>query len=302
MSKTDIFVLNLLGPIEQETTSVISVIENIKPEAVQVNINSFGGDVFAGFTIYNFLKSLPKVEIHVLGVAASIAGVVALASQELYIAKGGFLMLHEPTAVVSGNSKVLRARSDLLSAISEAIDDIYATKTRKTKEEIRAWMEAETWIGAEEAVDLGLAKKLLDKTAATNSYGFGIFKNLPKGLKMDDLEFKEVFDKGRQTERERLKGIASLAITGTEEIVAELQENLDITVEQAAVKILQYLKNQKTKALSDRISDVVPKVPSVSVSEDGKLDFLSEVEACMASENCTRIEAMKKVILKGRIS
>lgn len=129
---------------------------------ITVNINSPGGDMFEGLAIYNLLREHKgEVTTKVLGVAASAASVVALGGDKVEIARAGFLMIHNAWILVAGNRNDLRSYADYLEPFDKAMADIYAARSGGSLEEMAALMDAESWIGGSEAVELGFADSLL---------------------------------------------------------------------------------------------------------------------------------------------
>lgn len=129
---------------------------------ITVHLNSPGGDVFAGVSIYNALKDYAKkkkcdVIVKVDGLAASIASVVAMAGTEVIMAPGSMMMVHNPWSMGAGSAEELRKMADVLDEIKESVIPIYEEKTGKTHDEIEDIMDAETWMSAERAVELGFA-------------------------------------------------------------------------------------------------------------------------------------------------
>jgi ATP-dependent protease ClpP protease subunit len=124
---------------------------------IEININSNGGDVAGGLAIANAIKaySRGKKTCNVLGVAASMASVVACAGDELKMGQGAFLMVHNPWTVTMGNAEELRKDADTLDKMRDSILSFYQSKSTKSAEELKALMDAETWISAEEAREAG---------------------------------------------------------------------------------------------------------------------------------------------------
>lgn len=119
---------------------------------VEINLNSNGGSVSAGLAIANAIKAYPgNVRANVLGLAASMASVIACAADELSLGKGAFLMIHNPWSSTVGTADNLRHEADVLDAMKESLIGFYLTKFNRTKEELSDLMSAETWIAAEEA-------------------------------------------------------------------------------------------------------------------------------------------------------
>ncbi|MBO7685770.1 MAG: ATP-dependent Clp protease proteolytic subunit [Kiritimatiellae bacterium] len=124
---------------------------------IEININSNGGDVAGGLAIANAIKAYSKGKktCNVLGVAASMASVIACAGDELTMGQGAFLMVHNPWTVTMGNAEELRKDADTLDKMRDSILSFYQSKSTKTAEELKEIMDAETWISREEANDYG---------------------------------------------------------------------------------------------------------------------------------------------------
>jgi ATP-dependent Clp protease, protease subunit len=133
---------------------------------VIVNINSPGGDVFEGLAIYNLLREHKgKVTVRILGLAASAASFIAMAGDDVQIARAGFLMIHNAWTIVGGNRNDIREVADFLEQIDTALADIYAVRTGDSTEDMQRLMDAETWMAGSVAIDEGFADQLLPSDA-----------------------------------------------------------------------------------------------------------------------------------------
>src|SRR5690625_1965122 len=136
-------------------------LKNAGDNDVIVNINSPGGDAFDGIAIYNRLKRHKgKVTVIVDGWAASAASVIAMAGDEIIMGLGSMMMIHEAWTIVLGSKTELRKEADVLEELENGIINIYQTKANISQEEIREKVDAETWMSAKTAVELGFADKL----------------------------------------------------------------------------------------------------------------------------------------------
>jgi ATP-dependent protease ClpP protease subunit len=134
-----------------------------KVETIDVRINSYGGDVFDGLTIYRQLVDhAARIVVHVDGIAASIASVIAMAGDEIEISESGFLMIHNAWGVAFGAAADMRKMADLLDTTTASIRDVYAARTGNDAAKVAAWMDEETWFTGAAAVEAGFA----DRTAA----------------------------------------------------------------------------------------------------------------------------------------
>lgn len=125
---------------------------------VHLRLNSVGGDVVQGNAIYNALRRHKGgLTVHIDGLAASMASVIASAAPRTLIADNGMMMLHNPWTVTMGDADDLRKEADLLDKIKKAMVAAYKRKSGKDADEIVQMMDEETWLTAEQAVEVGLA-------------------------------------------------------------------------------------------------------------------------------------------------
>lgn len=123
---------------------------------IVVRINSPGGDVFDGIAIYNRLKQhKAKVTVYIDGLAASIASIIALAGDEIFIGEGALFMVHLPWTFAMGNRMELDNTVNRLMDVEEQMIGIYSKKSGLSRAEVKALLEAETWMGADEAIEKG---------------------------------------------------------------------------------------------------------------------------------------------------
>jgi ATP-dependent Clp protease protease subunit len=130
-------------------------------KTLNVYINSPGGNVFDGVAIYNEIRRFDaKKVVHVDGIAASAASMIAMAGDEIVMAHNASMMIHEPWGLAIGNADEMRATATLLDKISD--DSVLASyeRTGQSKEQLKEWMKAETWMNASEAVDRRFADRV----------------------------------------------------------------------------------------------------------------------------------------------
>jgi len=123
-------------------------------DELNIYINSPGGSVFAGLAIYNMLKrNKAKKIVHVDGVAASMASVIAMVGDVINIPSNAFLMIHNPWTFAMGNSKDFRKLADDLDVIASGAMNVYKENMAEgvTEETIKDLLDAETWLNGEEA-------------------------------------------------------------------------------------------------------------------------------------------------------
>lgn len=129
---------------------------------IAVWINSPGGDCFAAAQIYNMLKEYPgKVTVKIDGLAASAASVIAMAGDQVVMSPVAMLMIHNPATAAIGDSREMQKAIEMLNEVKESIVNAYALKTGLSRHKLSALMDAETWMNAKKAVELGFADTIM---------------------------------------------------------------------------------------------------------------------------------------------
>ncbi len=129
--------------------------------SITLRINSPGGDVFEGRTIASLLSDFAdRLTVQVDGLAASAATTVALAGGKLRMAPGSMFMIHNAWTYCVGNKNDLLARASLLEKVDGELIAEYAAKSGQSVETVTAWMNAETWMSADETVANGFAQSV----------------------------------------------------------------------------------------------------------------------------------------------
>jgi ATP-dependent Clp protease protease subunit len=156
-----------------------------KVTTLNVRINSPGGDVFDGLAIYNQLKAHPaRVVVDVDGLAASIASVIAMAGDEIRMAANSMMMIHNPHGMAMGDAGEMQRVAALLQQVKGSLSDTYAARTGQTQAQLNDWMDAETWMSAETAVQHGFSDTVTDPQKVSASFNLlNHYRNVPAALK-----------------------------------------------------------------------------------------------------------------------
>lgn len=154
---------------------------------IKLYIHSPGGDVFEGMAIYNLLLNHPaRVEGEVLGLAASMGSVIAMACDTLIMPENAMMMIHRPWGIQGGDADSMRRYADLLDKVEDTLVTAYTSKTGKSADEIKTMLAAETWLTGAEAVEQGFADQLaqpLQMAASLTSKRIEEFEHMPDKLK-----------------------------------------------------------------------------------------------------------------------
>lgn len=148
---------------------------------INVRINSPGGKVFEGMAIYNTLKNhKATVNVHIDGLAASIATVIAMAGDNIHMAKNALFMIHDPAAVAIGTARDMLETASMLEAVENTIVDVYADRTGMEDAAIRSAMNAETWYSADDAKAAGFVQNVTPNKQVAASFDVSKFTNAPE--------------------------------------------------------------------------------------------------------------------------
>lgn len=157
-----------------------------KVDTINLRINSPGGSLTDGNTIYNTLKNHPAtIVVDIDGLAASIATIIAMAASpgKLRIASNGLMMIHEPECAAFGNRAEMSRTIEALDRAQHTIVDTYQKRTGQKKSTIEDWMSKQTWFTAGEAVQSGFADAITDEQPITACFDLENFHNVPAAYK-----------------------------------------------------------------------------------------------------------------------
>ena len=197
-TEAEVLIYDEIGMFGVNAKQFVDELKASGAKKLHLRVNSPGGDVFEGISIYNYLRTFKGgVRVTVDGLAASIASVVAMAGKTICMADNAMMMIHNPWGIVVGNSKDARDLADILDKLRDQIVKAYA-RTGQAADDIKAWMDEETWLDATEAVELGFADEIDSAVAAQNFACFNLakFKHAPvdmpasTNMKLDDAVSK----------------------------------------------------------------------------------------------------------------
>jgi ATP-dependent Clp protease protease subunit len=154
---------------------------------ITLRINSPGGDVFDGIAIYNDLLAYDgKVKVEVVGLAASIASIIAMAGDEITIADNAMFMIHNAWTIGVGNRHDMADVAATLTKIDDALARTYAARTTTGIRSIKQMMDDETWLTAKEAKEAGFATSVGSAADVKARFDLSVFSCVPDSLKWRD--------------------------------------------------------------------------------------------------------------------
>lgn len=183
----DVLIYDYIGWDGVTAADFAKELQAITAKTITVRLNTPGGDVFDGLAIHNSLKTHgATIHVQVDGLAASIGSIIAMSGSTITMGESAFLMIHNPWAMVIGNAKDMRDMADTLDKIGGSLAGVYATRPAVTKEQAQAWMNAETWFTADEAVAAGLADAVEAQQAAQSRSAFDLsgYAKVPAALRL----------------------------------------------------------------------------------------------------------------------
>lgn len=192
----DVHLYDVIGwPFIEAQDLLYQIPKNAK--AINVYINSPGGDVFEGMAIYNFLIGhKADVNISVDALAASSGSLVAMAGDRIEMKPASFMMIHNPYSMMVGDAEEMRKEADLLDKISNVFAEAYGAISGKSTDEFLEMMKEETWFTPQEAIDAGLAHEIAGQTEPGADNGgqaalipsamfdlISVYENVPQALR-----------------------------------------------------------------------------------------------------------------------
>lgn len=191
---------------DQYPESVKNFLDEAKGKNLNIYINSGGGSVFAGMAIYNMLKRHKGFKtVHVDGLAASIASIIALAGDKVIIPKNAYFMIHKPWSWGIGDSDEFRQMADTLDVLEEGIVNVYADGLKEgvDVETIKKMIQKETWLTGDQAAEYFDIE--VSETVNAAAFTDLEFVNMPKGL-----DRKTAKDRKDEEEKQKQKQINQL--------------------------------------------------------------------------------------------
>ena len=242
-----------------------------------VSLNSGGGDVFAGLEMYNALRELDAtVTIRVDGLAASIASIIAMAGDTIIMSPGSLMMIHRPSVFAGGNIDDLDKAKEILLKIEDSITPIYAERSGLSIEKIAEMLEVETWMTADEAVELGFADEAIHNKKATpeakETYDF----KLAFSMEATEESLKSLVEKvtaSEETPLEETKTVES--VEETEEIVESVDETETETEEIVEPEVEEIKESTKEEINMDPIAQAQVLEPTAQATVTPKADIKS---------------------------
>lgn len=181
----EIFIYDEISFWGVSAQDVAQKIKDLDVDHIDLRINSPGGLVFDGVAIYNLFKQhKATVNVYIDGIAASIASVIAMAGDRIYMADNAMIMIHKPLILMFGNATELRKEADVLDQIEKTLISTYRTRVDMEEDELSALLEAETWIDANTALESKFIDEITssrkEAASAAQMFDLSSFRHTPK--------------------------------------------------------------------------------------------------------------------------
>ena len=268
----DVYIFDEIGMGGVNAQGFIEEIKSFKDSPMNLHINCVGGDVFDGMAIYNIIKKrTATTTVYIEGIAASMGSVIALAANKVVMAENSLFMIHNAWGGAMGEAKEMKKTAKLLDKISGEIADIYVKKTKLPYDKVKEMMDEETWLNAEEALELGFIDSISDAIKVAAKYDVSKFKNITKKEIKNKLSIniksKKMTDELKAWFNGKVEDI--IARVKSENVEADSKSNVKVTMSDEA-------------EILNKFSDFEAKVAEVSGSvtelEGEKETLTMEVE------------------------
>ena len=270
-------IISILGPIGSDAdffggtsfASFQSEFNAISEPEVTIEIFSPGGSVLEGLAIYDLIRGSEKtVTTKVIGLAGSIASIIALAADRVQITENAEFFIHNPQIDVTGDAEDLAEKAQLIQKIENRLIDIYASSSNIPPATLNDLMKAETSFNASEALEAGFATEIIAPVKAvallTNKFKKTMGKSITTRLadmaaffdtaKAKSEEADKVLEETKEDQDKETIAETSSELPSTEEIAAEIATQLDSF--QSVAAELTAKNEELTKALAERNADM----------------------------------------------
>lgn len=197
---------------------------------INLHINSPGGSVFEGIAIYNMLKqNSARINVYIDGLAASIASVIAMSGDAIFMPSNSMMMVHNPWVMAIGNASELRKQADDLDQITKSSVQTYLAKAGDKLDEktLTQLMDDETWLTAQEAVDYGLADEVMEPNkavASINKQFVSRYRHVPEQLIKQAEHDDNKLNSEQNLEQEQLNKIHEKALANAKALNISIEK------------------------------------------------------------------------------
>lgn len=247
--------------------SVKTQLEGIKAKKINVLISSLGGDVNHALAIHDILKmSNAEITTEIVGATASSGTIIAMAGKERKMSNNALFLSHNAWMLAVGNADQLRKQADDLDAFNDRIINIYQKVTGKSREQVKALMDEEKWIDAENAKDFGFVTETFEPVKAAACIDFNAINasklpKVPENIIQKINAMKE--SKDEQSLVEKIVNAVKNVLPKKEE-GKEIKEVSDEQIQNLVKAEIEKLKNDEDKSNQKMIEDKDKEIQNLS--------------------------------------
>jgi len=287
----DVYIFDEIGTYGITAQEFITDIKDLKDTPINLRINSLGGDVFDGMAMYNVIKRREaKTTVYIEGIAASIATIISLGADEVVMAENSLFMIHNAWGGTMGEAKDMRKTADTLEKITGELTDIYRKKTGLSYDALAEMMDEETWLNANEALEMGFIDTISDSIKVAAKYDVSKFKNITQEEIQNKLSIninnKKMTNELKEWFNNKVEEIIT-AVKGDVKVSADVAEQTAITVNLGD---------------NDEIKNKISEFESSNIELSNKISLLEEELVASKGTNETltqEVEALNAKINKA---
>ncbi len=287
----DVYIFDEIGTYGITAQEFITDIKDLKDTPINLRINSLGGDVFDGMAMYNVIKRREaKTTVYIEGIAASIATIISLGADEVVMAENSLFMIHNAWGGTMGEAKDMRKTADTLEKITGELTDIYRKKTGLSYDALAEMMDEETWLNANEALEMGFIDTISDSIKVAAKYDVSKFKNITQEEIQNKLSIninnKKMTNELKEWFNNKVEEIVT-AVKGDIKVSADVAEQTAITVNLGD---------------NDEIKNKISEFESSNIELSNKISLLEEELVASKGTNETltqEVEALNAKINKA---
>ena len=287
----DVYIFDEIGTYGITAQEFITDIKDLKDTPINLRINSLGGDVFDGMAMYNVIKRREaKTTVYIEGIAASIATIISLGADEVVMAENSLFMIHNAWGGTMGEAKDMRKTAENLEKITGELTDIYRKKTGLSYDALAEMMDEETWLNANEALEMGFIDTISDSIKVAAKYDVSKFKNITQEEIQNKLSIninnKKMTNELKEWFNNKVEEIVT-AVKGDVKVSADVAEQTAITVNLGD---------------NDEIKNKISEFESSNIELSNKISLLEEELVASKGTNETltqEVEALNAKINKA---
>jgi len=273
-TEAEVSIYGPIGGFDINAKDFAEDLKGIDADTIHLRVDSPGGSVIDGISIFNALQRHPaKVITHIDSLAASMGSVVAMAGDEVRMANNALIMIHEPWTVAMGNAEELRKNADTLEKMSGNILQAYS-RSQYTPEQVADLMKEQTWMTAQDALDAGFIDYIDDGLKAVASIVDAA----------NSVELQVPTDKLIASMNGKLDAVAKQRDDLSAKLTAQSQELVDARAELEAAEIVLKEVDEKESAFKAELETAKAELETARAEIETSKEVTDQTVALKAAE------------------